>query len=163
MDVMFGMFKRRRTEKSSVVYGVMHKVSAFVERRQRRAADYLNRKLAGCTGKQLKAGLIFFCLSFGGTAVYVVYNSFSDGVTTVRVESIHVPESAVLPKRNDSIITHAAPKAIVKIRAFRRYLDSLQQTREGKFIYDSIIRLRPGLPDSLDMTLELYQQQIKSK
>jgi hypothetical protein len=163
MDVMFGLFKRKRKEKSSVVYGLMNKVGAFVERKQRRAADYLNRKVAGCSRKQLKAGLIFFCLSFGSTAVYVVYNSFSGGATTVRVESIHVPESAVLPKRNDSIVTLAAPKAIVKIRAFRRYLDSLQQTREGKFIYDSIVRLRPGLSDSLDMTLELYEEQIKTK
>jgi hypothetical protein len=158
---MFGLFKKGRREKPSVIYGLMQKVSEFVERRQRRAADYLNSKVAGCSKRQLKAGLFSFCLSFGSAAVYVIYNSFSGDEATVRVQSIRVPESSMLPKQKDSIIKRPVPKSITKIRAFDRYLDSLKQTREGKMIYDSIVRLRPGLPDSLEMTLELYEDHLK--
>lgn len=160
---MFGLFKKGKKVKPSVVYGLMQKAGEFVERRQRQAAEYLNRKVAGSSRRQLKAGLALFCLSFGGSAAIVIYNSFSSSARTVRVESISVPQSAILPQQRDSIIRRPAPNGIIKIRAFRRYLDSLQQTKDGKLIYDSIVRQRPGLPDSLDMTLELYEEQIKTK
>lgn len=160
---MYGLFKRKRSEKASVVFGLMHQAGAFVERKQRRAADYLNKKVARCSKRRLKAGLFFYCLAFGGATAYVIHNSFSGEGRTVRVESIHVPASAVLPDHKDSLVRWPTPKEIVTIRAFRRYLDSLQQTKEGKLIYDSIVRLRPGLSDSLEMTLELYEEQLKTK
>lgn len=155
---MFKLFRKRR-DKSSVMYGVFQKLGQVVERRQRKAADYLNQKTATLSRRQTVTGLVIFCLLFGGSSGFTIWHSLrSSG--GVRIQTIKVPAHTIIPgnDRNDEAILTS--RELDRIKSFRRYLDSLQQTEEGKAVYDSIARYRPGLLDSLAF-IE-YQLQIKT-
>lgn len=156
---MFKLFRKRR-DKPSVMYGVFQKLGQAVERRQRKAADYLNQKTATLSRRQTITGLMIFCLLFGGSSGFTIWHSIRSASGGIRIQTMKVPAHTIIPRndRNDEAIL--TDRELDRIKAFRRYLDSLQQTEEGKAIYDSIARYRPGLLDSLAF-IE-YQLQIKT-
>ena len=156
---MFKLFRKRR-DKPSVMYGVFQKLGQAVERRQRKAADYLNQKTATLSRGQTVTGLIIFCLLFGGSSGFTIWHSLRSSSGGVRIQTIKIPTHTIIPGNdwNDEAIL-IGPE-LNRIKSFRRYLDSLQQTQEGKAVYDSIARFRPGLLDSLAF-IE-YQLQIKT-
>lgn len=153
---MFKLFRKRR-DKPSVMYGVFQKMGQVVERGQRKAADYLNQKTATLSRRQTVTGLIIFCLLFGGSSGFTIWHSLRSASGAIHIQTMTVPAHTIIPgDRNDEAIL-TGPE-LDRIKAFRRYLDSLQLTREGKAVYDSIARYRPGLLDSLSF-IE-YQLQI---
>ncbi len=158
---MFRFFRRRK-DKPSVVYGVFQKMSDAVEGRQRKAADYLNGKTAHWSQKQLLIGLICFALLFGGSAAYVIWRAFERPARTVRVQPVKPSGHVLQPDKEPVGAVMLTKEEIRNIRAFRRHLDSLQQTATGKRVYDSIARHRPGLLDSLAIIEQIYSQQLKT-
>lgn len=158
---MFKLFRRRR-DKPSVMYGVFQKMGNAVETRQRRAADYLNAKAERLSKRQLVIGLICFVTLFGGSAAAVIWQAFHRPVATVRVKSIVIPDHVLIPEQESPKERALTGTEIRHIRSFRRYLDSLQQSGNGKAMYDSIARHRPGLLDSLSFIEEVYNEQLKT-
>ncbi|MGC4233234.1 MAG: hypothetical protein QM594_09680 [Niabella sp.] len=154
---MFKLFRKRR-DKPSVMYGVFQKLGQTVERKQRKAADYLNQKTATLSRRQTVTGLVIFCLLFGGSSGFTIWHSLRSASGGVRIQTIKVPAHTIIPGDNipDDAILNSTE--LNRIKSFRRYLDSLQWTKEGKVVYDSIAKYRPGLLDSLAF-IE-YQLQI---
>lgn len=158
---MLKIFRRRR-DKPSLMYGVFQKMGSTIERRQRRAADYLNAKAENLSRKQLITSFTCFVLLFGGSAVAVIWQAFHRPATTVRVKSIAVPDHVLIPEQESPKERALTRTEIRHIKSFRRYLDSLQQSDNGKAVYDSIVRHRPGLLDSLSFIEEVYNEQLKT-
>jgi hypothetical protein len=67
----------------------------------------------------------------------------------------HPPAAAKLPSQVSSkpeeMTQSREPPEMDRIKRFARYLDSLQASPSGKARYDSLVRLRPGLIDSLKL------------
>lgn len=159
---MFKLFRRRR-DKPSVMYGVFQKIGSSIESRQRKVADYLNAKAENFSRKQLIIGFTCFVLLFGGSAAAVIWQAFRRPAATVRVKSIVIPDHILIPEQESHKEQALTRTEINHIRSFRLYLDSLQQTGNGKTVYDSIARHRPGLLDSLAFLEEVYNEQLKTR
>ncbi|HMR82950.1 MAG TPA: hypothetical protein PKE30_07455, partial [Niabella sp.] len=103
---------------------------------------------------------VIFCLLFGGSSGFTIWHSIRSASGGIRIQTMKVPAHTTIPRndRNDEAIL-TGPE-LDRIKSFRRYLDSLQQTKDGRAVYDSIARYRPGLLDSLAF-IE-YQLQIKT-
>lgn len=54
-----------------------------------------------------------------------------------------------------------ARRGLEAVRAWRRWMDSLQTTPAGEVVYDSIVRARPGLLDSAKEAEAYYLQFLK--
>ncbi|HMR85385.1 MAG TPA: hypothetical protein PKE30_19710, partial [Niabella sp.] len=145
---MFKLFRRRR-DKPSVMYGVFQKLGQAVERGQRRAADYLNRKTARWQHRQMITALIIFCLLFGGSSAFTIWYSLRSASGTIRIESMKVPAHTIIPydRINDNM--SLSSQELNRILRIRHFLDSLRKAKSGSPIYDSLTRHRPGLVDSL--------------
>lgn len=157
---MFKLFKRRR-DKPSVMYGVFQKMGAAVERRQRQAADYLNRKASTLNRKQLARGLLLFCLVCSSISGFTIWHSLHIPSGSIHIQPVRVPAHTILQGdgSNETALTN---RQVKRFRMFRQYLDSLSRTQSGKAIYDSIARYRPGLLDSLAFIENAYQLQLKT-
>lgn len=144
-----------------MMYGVFQKLGQAVERVQRKAANYLNHKTASLTPRQVTIGLVIFCLLFGGSSAFTIWHSLQPASNGISIEPLKTPAYTIIPG-NDNINDGAILSRIEldRIKSFRLYLDSLQQTKEGRALYDSIAATRPGLLDSL--ALIEYQLQLKT-
>jgi|GEM_PF-621133 len=158
---MFKLFKRRR-DKPSVMYGIFQKMGGAVENRQRQAADFLNRKTAPLNRKQLIWGLVAFCLVFGSSSAYTIWHSLHSSAEAIRIQPMTVPGHTILPGSEQPDETELTGQELNRIRWFRHFLDSLQQSESGKLVYDSLARHRPGLLDSLAFIERAYQLQLKT-
>lgn len=158
---MFKLFRRRR-DKPSVMYGVFQKLGHFVERGQRRAASYLNRKTATLSRRQAITGLILFCLLFGGSSAFTIWHSLRSASGSIHIQNMKVPAHTITPNNDVNNDLKLTGSELDLIKSFRRYLDSLRQTSEGMAVYDSIARHRPGLLDSLAFIEQQYHEQIKT-
>lgn len=73
------------------MYGVFQKIGELCERKQRQLCEHLNRKTKGLSVRQLKAGLVIFCMLYMGCIAVVLVQVFQRGADAIRVESIKVP------------------------------------------------------------------------
>jgi len=142
--------------------GVWQRIGSAIDGRQRKAANYLNGKTGHWGKQQLRVLMVVCCIVFGGGAALVIWQAFHSAGVVPNVEAIRKPNH-VLPK--DAALSAEiglSDGELQNIRAFRRHLDSLQQTIAGKRKYDSIARHRPGLLDSLQFIEKVYQRQLKT-
>ncbi|WP_157558145.1 hypothetical protein [Niabella aurantiaca] len=158
---MFKLFRRRKV-RTSVMYGAFQKLGQVVERKQRKAADYLNQKTATLSRRQAVTGLIIFCLMFGGSSAFTIWHSLSSPGSAIKIQSMSVSRHSMTPVNDARMRVELTSSEMESIRLFRRYLDSLQLTRSGRMIYDSIVRVRPGLFDSLAFIEQAYHEQLKT-
>ncbi|WP_207515935.1 hypothetical protein [Longitalea luteola] len=140
-------------------------VSNYVTEKQTKIAGFLNRKTEKLSAGGKKAFLFAVCLLFGGMSLYLVVKPFwrpSAPDASIKPKAISVPEHA--NKTGDEnlyprvLVTEADIK---EVRDFKRYTDSLKNTANGRSLYDSILRARPGLMDTVGMLEELYLLQQK--
>lgn len=85
---MFKIFKRRK-DKPSVMYGVFQKVGAWCEVKQRVLCERLNHRAALLTVRQLKLGLVIFCIVYIGCIAGIMTQTFNTGSDVIRIQSIH--------------------------------------------------------------------------
>lgn len=137
------------------VYILLQRFGAAAERAQRKAANYLNAKAAGLGRGQMIGGLAVFCLLFGSGSAVVIWQSLK--VAAIGGQPLTVPGHAILPGEAEGL----AGSELARLRGFRHYLDSLRGSESGKACYDSLVRRRPGLLDSLAFIEQVYPLQLK--
>lgn len=100
-----------------------------------------------------------------GYSVYLISMTFSDLVPNkITVTQIINPintfqtNDATIPK--SSIVSKVELDKIIR---FRTYMDSLARRTSGRKIYDSIVKNRPGLLDSLAVVEKYYQSNFKKE
>lgn len=150
---------RKKKESPLLISGVLQKLGRIIETKQRKVADYLNRKTATLNSRQQMIGLVLFCLLFGGSSAFTIWHSLESSARTMKVQPISVPQTVPSEDLQQKLLL--TDQEIENIRSFWRYLDSLQLTKSGRIIYDSIGRARPGLLDSLVFIKKVYHKQLK--
>lgn len=130
---------------------VVAKAERWYEARLRRWASSLSAKAVGWPKKKLLALLAAFCMVFTVCSTYAIIQGF-----TVKRHVSPVTRLTVLHHVGaDSTETKLEGLVQQRIQAFRGYLQRLQQTTQGKKIYDSLVKARPGLMDSLHILEQL--------
>ena len=156
-------FKRKKVNKAPedtqhvIAYGIVHKCLKI----QSKWAAYMQRKSEQLSSHGKKYLLVLFCFLAGGASIYTIADNLSSSkkkAFTIPALSIpvHIGKAGEERKYPTIIITKAQ---IDKIRRFQRYMDSLDQSTDGKRLRDSILLFRPGLMDSLRFIENLYQLQ----
>ncbi|MCH5597930.1 hypothetical protein [Niabella ginsengisoli] len=154
-DKIIFRMKMRIKDKRSVFVLAFEKVNAWMEKHQRRLAAHLNQKCAALSTKQLTMGLILFCLVFGATVVFTIWHSLKGFSESSKIGSISI--SKHISKKDSSRSPKWKALQFGYLQRIQLQIDSLQQTREGQRVWDSIKIFRPGLLDSLRQLEKMYQ------
>lgn len=161
---MFRRFKIRENLEEGTK-GPFGKVSGKINAVHHRWADRLQEKSEQLSSTGRWVFLCLFLIIFGGGSVFIAWQAL---VCTTPQASL--PINRITPASTDGSGTMEEPfsnQPLVPARehqailVFRHYLDSLQQTEDGRLIRDSILKQRPGLMDSLDMLERMYLLQSK--
>lgn len=124
-------------------------------------ASFMNRKLNHLAARKKKVVFIIFFLLTGGLSLYyIIKGIWADKAipNVVKIEKIHFPKYDNKISDQSKVVTEKDYQSIV---SFKKYMDSLYSTEEGKYQYDSILQARPGLMDSVQVLEELYLRQEK--
>ena len=123
-------------------------------------ALFLQQKTERLTLHAKRKGLILFCSLGIGCSVSVIYYSFGNVQSSLLVNPIRLPVSIVKPFHfsdiKDSSITTDQYK---RIRLFEEYLTKEKSSASGKAFYDSLLKARPQLPDSLRAIDSIFLSQ----
>ncbi|MBE7174247.1 MAG: hypothetical protein INR73_26980 [Williamsia sp.] len=125
-----------------------------------KAAEMLQRKAAKLSSHNKWLGLMLFCLLSVGCSLGVIVYSVRTAHPFFSVEPIRPPVPFKNPHRmrksEDSVVTMAQYK---RIQAIESFLSRQQNHPATKAFYDSLVKARPGFPDSLKAIDSLFLSQ----
>jgi hypothetical protein len=101
-----------------------------------------------------------FCLAFGVASTMCIVRAVRDRPAPFQIETISRPRS-IFPLDDQYDITQPLTirdDVIQRLMRFDSYLDSLKASKEGSRIYDSIVLIRPGLLDSLQLVKQIFKR-----
>lgn len=132
----------------------------YLNRQQRKASDYLAARTAGISRSGWITILTVFLCAGIFCNVYILLTAFSADKYNVFSGIKEIKRPKYIEDLGDGILRGdpLTPKEREEFFRFRHWLDSLENSEEGRSTYDSIVRVRPGLVDSLDIII----QQLKS-
>lgn len=161
---MKNIFKRKNQRSPQISFGI-NRASEKFDREQHKWADYLNGKTKNKSRASILIGLVIFCVFFGGSCILLMLRGFNNKTTKVAIQKITVPGYVITRDSADGFFPLAilSNKQFKNIQRFKKAMDSLQSTVEGKLKYDSICKVRPGLMDSVAYTEQIFLQQSNSK
>lgn len=107
--------------------------------------------------------LILFVLSTSTYSAYLTVRAVAKkGSNSFTITPIKKPKHTTETGEAPIEAAEVSEAEYSRIKKFRVYMDSLTRSASGKILYDSIIRHRPGLMDSVRF-IEDYYQQLKQK
>lgn len=163
---MVRLFKKRKGN-ATRVNAFYKKMGELTERHQRKWAAYMNAKVENVSPFRIKMFLVLFTLFFSSVCVLLGVRSLSKTPGSATMQKIRVPSHVLLQDQYASGSNKGSATLSVnevnRIRQFRKYLDSLLITPNGKPVYDSLLRQRPGLLDSLQAIEKIFENQFKIK
>jgi hypothetical protein len=117
----------------------------------------LQRQTNRLSPRQLKVGVLLFVLLAGSGSAWVLVGGLEHSSSPINVPPPRGPteqswqQPVALP--DDAAIR----VSIDRIEAFHRRMDSLKNDPEGRILYDSLLRARPGLFDSIGRVERTYR------
>ncbi|MFT3749148.1 MAG: hypothetical protein QM768_12555 [Agriterribacter sp.] len=161
---MLGIFKKGKS-KQSLLHPVWQRWAAAIDKRQRRWANCLNQQVERYSKRSKQILLAIFCILFGSSSTYIIVRAIENPSGRVSIEKMSFPAYAT---GTDTTSTFQPTPVLTEsqyrnIQRFKKYMDNLQTTTAGKIKYDSIIKARPGLIDSIVFIEQIYRQQVKTK
>lgn len=137
---------------------IVARLTVCINERVRKCADLLQQKTNRLSKIKLKWMLFLFCALCIGGSVYAILSGLhpkkkSFVVTPIRVLPL-VKENGSRPAITNTELT--------KIHRFKKYLDSLSTTADGKALRDSFLSSHPHLMDTILYLESLFQQQNKN-
>lgn len=142
-------------DKLSVVSVLLDRFKAGFEKRQRRISDWLNKKCEHFSTRQLTVGLVIFCIVFGCSIFFTIWNSLESYGAKQASIKMAIPKHVII---KDS--TAPGISEMVILQKIRRQLDSLKKSENGSQALDSLKKIRPGLLDSLKVMQQIYQSKF---
>lgn len=137
-------------------------LSRKIQMLQQRCADILNQKTRNWTRRKQKYFLFIVCMVMGGVCTLSLWGALSiNYVDTQRSR----PFTTVVPATRPPVTWRGIPKTaspadtLIFLR-FRKALDSMLQTPEGRIAYRTFLQQHPGFPDSLANAEKLLKQAI---
>lgn len=99
---------------------------------------------------------IWLALLGGGSAysARVIYKSLRSPVAAIARTTITHPQMPRLPPDYQQGVKTGQ----MELERYNRFMDSLSETPRGRLLRDSLLRARPGLPDSVRLLQEKLDQ-----
>ena len=128
-------------------------------RTKKRIAFYLQQKSELLSMRAKKLSLSLFCFLFGGISLYIIIQSAAVDQKVMPVQRISRP---VEPGNSENLLQ--ADSVITKmeyerIERFKNYLIQLQEDSASAKKFDSVMKVRPQLLDSIKMIERIYLSQ----
>ncbi len=138
-------------------------IAGFLFSVQNRFASFMNSQAGKLSTNAKQFWLIAFCLVFGGFSIYAFLGAFSDSKSSSQSMK---PALLSVPKYYDRTGTEfpeslVTERDIARINRFKKYMDSLSHSAKGRIGYDSILKAKPGLIDSIKALEKSIIQQSK--
>jgi hypothetical protein len=158
--------KKEQTDSHKLSGGATDKlaetIAAAIENLQQGFSRKMNKHFEGVGLVRARWIMGVFALLFGGYSLYLI----GDVLVRPEAENLMPPEQISKPKNlQPSGFESRAPVTVDKetflqMRIYRLFLDSLKS--EDPFRYDSLLSVRPGLPDSIRLLEVIYHSQQNS-
>jgi hypothetical protein len=125
-----------------------------VKKAQERIARLLSERWEPLHTRTKKMLLACFCLCFGSLCIIAMVSGFRrEALSLPMPRQVRLPPRSLESGEPPPQVNGLSPAVEDRIEGFHRYLDSLRVHPETKHEYDSLVRSRPGLIDSL-LTIE---------
>lgn len=148
------LFKRKKKEKPSKGDG---KVAGYIAggllKMQTSWAGWMQRQSERLGTKGKKIALVLCCLFTLSYSTIIIIKGLN-GERSIGVTRSSIKPPLLMP---DDPEPEPGKAEIHRLKKFRHYLDSLAGDVNGRKVYDSLIRARPGLIDSLEFVEQAYQ------
>ena len=156
------LFKKRKGEDKEHLLKdrLANRIAGFLLSAQSRFAVFMGLKTSSMSTKTKWLSLTVFCVAFGGLSIYAFVEVFEDNRKAIKPSQVSVPKhyDGAGPKIKEHPVSE---KDIKRINRFKKYMDSLHLSLGGKRVYDSILKTRPGLMDSIHAIEKIYYSQSK--
>lgn len=140
------------TQQTNQAATTRKRIAMFVQKLQRRCANFLSMHYEGLSEKAKKVSLVTFGIIMSGVSLYFMIGP-KQQFRTLAEAAAKLP--VVIPGQpRESLITIQEYKQLI---SFRRSLDSLRQV--NPMMYSRVMHDRKGLLDSLDFLIGLYRKQ----
>ena len=128
----------------------------------RKLSTSLQEKSSRLTPNALKLCLALFVLIGGGVSTWTCLNGIRGARVSMALPSFRerIAPGRQTIQRDENI--EAIRSSWDLIFSFDRRMDSLKASENGKAAYDSLLRARPGLFDSLRKAEMIYREEIDS-
>jgi hypothetical protein len=145
--------------KTSVSDKLANKIAAGFNRLQNGFAKRMNKTVGKMNTKRLKTTVVLFAIVFGGMSLYLVINAITrPAVPRLQVDQVNVPQHFNKAGDEETVGSgYVDEETFRNITAFRKYMDSLKTFKRPE--YDSIIKARPHLMDSVAILEQVYNLQ----
>ena len=151
--------KRTRNNDHLLKDRVASRIAGILLSIQFRFAVFMGLKTSTMSTNAKWLWLLVFCLVFGGFSISALFGTFRQNQKAMKPSQLSVPKhERIVPEVYEEPVTE---KDIERINGFKKYLDSMRLSSNGKIWYDSILRTRPGLMDSIRTIEEIYCSQSK--
>lgn len=148
------IFKKRERLPPTDTGKFSNKVATTILHIQSRWASYMGRKTSRWTPFQKTLGLILFCAVMGAQCSLALYQAF-------RVSPNHKAVVELKPDHIKSILiqkdTLMDYNIRVRMKALSLAIDSMQKTDSGRVWIAALKENRPGLWDSIQISLSYYK------
>lgn len=127
---------------------------------QNKWAAILSRKTGRWNGRAKRIFLALVIVVLGGHSMYILVKTLtSPGARPLPIQDV-MKEPVIRPVLQHPDKPFFTRTDTLKIRQFRRLLDSLRTTETGRRKYDEFISRHPGLLDSLERAEKMMLQPL---
>ena len=134
------------------------KISNSLLKIQKEFASFMNKTTEGCSVVRMKVMFIALCSLFIGLSVWFIVDAFLSKPSLVKVNATHIHVIPLAKEKKETTIL-LTTEVHQRLQLFRSYMDSLQSSKTGRLIYDSILLARPGMMDSVAVLEQMYLKQ----
>ncbi len=159
---MFLLFKRRKTKQfdtGSALGKLVIKINAVLKV----WAIYLQKRTSRETVKTKVVKLVGFVIVAVALNIYLIAASLINTKNNaLLVTRIVIPDNIIKRAQQESKVQKLLmQKDYKKIFDLNQHLDNINQTIKGKELYDTLVKMRPGLIDTLKLLENIYLKQQK--
>lgn len=124
----------------------------------KRFAAWMQRRFEGLSRKgKITAGLLTLMLAGCYCGLLVLGGISGKTKNVLSIDPIKVPVS--IGRAIEAPASAISAEELGRIQRFRGYMDSLARSPSGRLYHDSLVRIRPGLMDSIAVVEDIYQRQ----
>jgi hypothetical protein len=131
---------------------------------QHKCAQWLEQKTAHLSAKSWIVILFCFIVFTVGGNIYLIVDGLNGNSNKIERSLIsRSTTAAAFDTKNKTFNTSLSKTELERMARFQMYMDSLGRSPNGKQVQDSMLRLRPGLLDSLVIVEDYYRSQFKNQ
>lgn len=123
-----------------------------------RVSDYLQRRTRNLSPSRLRLFLLLFVLIASMACAWMVIDGLRHPSGMLHIKPISRPSKLSSSGNGSHLYDSLLGASLNRMQKFMLRMDSLKSDPEGRTIYDSIRRTRPGLFDSIEEVEHLYRQ-----